>query len=224
LDDVQTLSGKKASTEEFVQLVVDLRNAGKNVVLTSNAAPNNLTGFERSVQSLFASGLSADVSAPNAYVKTVMLQRAGVAMDVATALSQRTANDGHLVSGIATKIKTYSDLMGANVDMDVAQRLLADTLQQTKTPNAMVREMCDKLAVSYDAVCGNGRSRSLVLARQIMMVVLKNVTGLSLSEIGNFVGGRDHATVLYAIKQIEKLLATDLVLSAQIQQLIQEYK
>ena len=224
LDDIQTLSGKKASTEEFVQLVVDLRNAGKNVVLTSNVAPNNLTGFDRSVRSLFASGLTADVFAPNAHVKTVMLQRAGVASDVAGALSQRVANDGHLVSGIAKKVKAYADLMGANVDMDVAQRLLADTLQQTKTPNAMVREMCDKLAVSYDAVCGNGRSRSLVLARQIMMVVLKSVTGLSLSEIGNFVGGRDHATVLYAIKQIEKLLATDLVLSAQIQQLIQEYK
>lgn len=224
LDDIQTLSGKKASTEEFVQLVVDLRNAGKNVVLTSNVAPNNLTGFDRGVRSLFASGLTADVFAPNAHVKTVMLQRAGVASDVAGALSQRVANDGHLVSGIAKKVKAYADLMGANVDMDVAQRLLADTLQQTKTPNAMVREMCDKLAVSYDAVCGNGRSRSLVLARQIMMVVLKNVTGLSLSEIGNFVGGRDHATVLYAIKQIEKLFATDLVLSAQIQQLIQEYK
>ena len=224
LDDIQTLSGKKASTEEFVQLVVDLRNAGKNVVLTSNVAPNNLTGFDRGVRSLFASGLTADVFAPNAHVKTVMLQRAGVASDVAGALSQRVANDGHLVSGIAKKVKAYADLMGANVDMDVAQRLLADTLQQTKTPNAMVREMCDKLAVSYDAVCGNGRSRSLVLARQIMMVVLKNVTGLSLSEIGNFVGDRDHATVLYAIKQIEKLLATDLVLSAQIQQLIQEYK
>ena len=224
LDDVQTLSGKKASTEEFVQLVVDLRNMGKNVVLTANAAPNNLTGFDRSVQSLFASGLTADVASPNAHVKSVMLQRSGVASDVAGALVQRTANDGHLISGIAKKIKAYTDLMGVCVDMDVAQRLLADTLQKTKTPSVMVREMCEKLAVSYDAVCGNGRSRSLVLARQIMMVVLKNVTGLSLNEIGNFVGGRDHATVLYAIKQIEKLLSTDLVLSAQIQQLIQEYK
>ncbi len=224
LDDVQTLSGKKASTEEFVQLVVDLRNMGKNVVLTANAAPNNLTGFDRSVQSLFASGLTADVASPNAHVKSVMLQRAGVASAVAGALVQRTANDGHLISGIAKKIKAYTDLMGVCVDMDVAQRLLADTLQKTKTPSVMVREMCEKLAVSYDAVCGNGRSRSLVLARQIMMVVLKNVTGLSLNEIGNFVGGRDHATVLYAIKQIEKLLSTDLVLSAQIQQLIQEYK
>ena len=152
------------------------------------------------------------------------MRRSGVAADVADELASRIANDGHLVSGIAKKIKAYAELMGANVDMDVAQRLLSDTLQQAKTPSVMVREMCEKLAVSYDAVCGNGRSRSLVLARQIMMVVLKNVTGLSLSEIGNFVGGRDHATVLYAIKQIEKLLSTDLVLSAQIQQLIQEYK
>ena len=73
LDDVQTLSGKKATTEEFVQLVVDLRNAGKNVVLTANAAPNNLTGFERGVQSLFASGLTADIAAPNAHVKIMLL-------------------------------------------------------------------------------------------------------------------------------------------------------
>ena len=224
LDDVQMLSGKKASTEEFVQLIVDLRNMGKNVVLTSNAAPNNLTGFDRSVQSLFASGLTADVVSPNAHVKTIMLQRAGVASDVAGELVQRIANNGHLIAGIVNKIKTYTDLMGASVNMDIAQRLLADTLQKTKTPSVMVREMCEKLAVSYVAVWGNGRSRSLVLARQIMMVVLKNVTGLSLSEIGNFVGGRDHATVLYAIKQIEKHLSGDLVLSAQIQQLIKEYK
>ena len=224
LDDVQSLSGKKASTDEFLQLVVDLRNAGKNIVLTSNAAPNNMTGFDRRAQSLLASGLVADVCAPNAHVKSVMLKRAGVATDVADAIASRVANDGHLIAGVATKIKTYVDLMGAAVDMDVAQRLLADTLQKTKTPSAMVKEMCEKLAVSYDAVCGNGRSRSLVLARQIMMVVLKNVTGLSLTEIGNFVGGRDHATVLYAIKQIEKQQASDLVLSAQIQQLIGEYK
>ncbi len=224
LDDVQSLSGKKASTEEFLQLVVDLRNAGKNVVLTANAAPSNLTGFDRHAQGLLASGLVADVCAPNTYVKSVMLKRAGVSGDVANALISRIANDGHMIAGIATKIKAYVELMGANVDMAVAQRLLADTLQANKTPVAIVRDMCEKLRVSYDAVCGSGRSRSLVLARQIMMVVLKEATQLSLTEIGNFVGGRDHATVLYAIKQIEKQKANDLVLSAQIQQLVAEAK
>lgn len=224
LDDVQALSGKKASTEEFLQLVVDLRNAGKNVVLTANAAPSNLTGFDRHAQGLMASGLVADVVAPNAYVKTTMLKRAGVKADVADLLATRIANDGHMIAGVATKIKTYVDLMGAAVDMDVASRLLADTLQSVKTPMAMVRDMCEKLGVSYDAVCGNGRSRSLVLARQTMMAVLKEATSLSLAEIGNFVGGRDHATVLYGIKQIEKQKACDLVLAAQIQQLVCECK
>ena len=222
LDDVQALSGKRASTDEFMQLIVDLRNAGKNVVLTANAAPNNLTGFDRHAQSLLASGLVADVASPNAYVKSVMLRRAGVATDVADALCARIANDGHMIAGVAKKIRAYVDLMGASVDMSVATRLLADTLQAVKTPVAMVRSMCEKLGVSYDAVCGSGRSRALVLARQTMMVVLKQATQLSLSEIGNFVGGRDHATVLYAIKQIEKQLASDLVLSAQIQQLVSE--
>ncbi len=224
LDDVQALSGKRASTDEFMQLIVDLRNAGKNVVLTANASPNNLTGFDRHAQSLMASGLVADVVAPNAHVKSVMLRRAGVKFDVADALCARVANDGHMIAGVAKKIRAYVDLMGADVTMDVAQRLLADTLTTTKTPVVMVREMCEKLGVSYDAVCGSGRSRALVLARQTMMVVLKQATQLSLSEIGNFVGGRDHATVLYAIKQIEKQLASDLVLSAQIQQLVSEYK
>ena len=224
LDDVQALSGKRASTEEFMQLIVDLRNAGKNVVLTANAAPNNLTGFDRHAQSLLASGLVADVVAPNAHVKSVMLARAGVKADVANALCARIANDGHMIAGVAKKIRAYVDLMGSDVNMEIAQRLLADCLTTTKTPVVMVREMCEKLGVSYDAVCGAGRSRALVLARQTMMVVLKQATQLSLSEIGNFVGGRDHATVLYAIKQIEKQLASDLVLSAQIQQLVSEYK
>ncbi len=224
LDDVQALSGKKASTEEFMQLVVDLRGAGKNVVLTANAMPGNLTGFDRHAQSLMASGLVADVVAPNAHVKSVMLMRAGVKSDVANTLAGRIANDGHMIAGVATKIKAYTELMGASVDMSVATRLLADTLQVVKTPVAMVKMMCEKLGVSYDAVCGAGRSRSLVLARQIMMSVLKEATQLSLSEIGNFVGGRDHATVLYAIKQIEKNVAGDLVLAAQIQQLVEECK
>lgn len=224
LDDVQSLAGKKATMEEFLQLVMDLKSVGKNVVVTSNVAPNNLTGFDRRAQSLLASGLVADVVAPNAHVKSVLLRRAGVAADVANELAARIANDGHLVAGVATKIQTYSELMGSAVDMDVASRLLSDTLERAKTPLAMVKNMCEKLGVSYDAVCGSGRSRNLVLARQTMMAVLKGATGLSLSEIGNYVGGRDHATVLYAIRQIEKQKANDLLLAAQIQQLINEYK
>ena len=224
MDDVQMLAGKRATCEEFMQLIMDLRSAGKNIVLTANAAPGNLTGFDRRAQSLMASGLVADMVQPNENVRRVMLLRAGVASDVATELAHRTAADGHLVRGVIMKIKTYNDLMGMPVDMNVASRLLADTLQRAKTPISMVRAMCEKLGVSYDAVCGRGRSRALVMARQVMMAVLKSATGLSLSEIGGYVGGRDHATVVYAISQIEKQKQTDLVLAAQINQLVAECK
>ena len=224
MDDVQTLAGKRATCEEFAQLIVDLRAAGKNIVLTANAAPGNLNGFDRRMQSLLASGLVADVAAPNANVRRVMLMRAGVAADVADAIAARTAADGHLIGGVAMKIKTYADLMGQVVTLDIAQHLLADSLQKAKTPIAMVKQMCEKLAVSYDAVCGKGRSRAVVLARQMMMAVLKNATNMPLTEIGRVCGDRDHATVLYAINQIEKLKKSDLVLSAQIDQLIAEYK
>ncbi|MBO4672281.1 MAG: AAA family ATPase [Alphaproteobacteria bacterium] len=222
LDDVQSLAGKTATMNEFLQLVMELRSMGKNVVLTSNVAPNNLSGFDRRVQSLLGSGLVVDMAAPNANVKRVMLVRAGVKADVADALANRIAGNGHIINGVANKLKTYTELMGGNVTLDVAEHLLADTLEKFKTPIAMVKSLCEKLGVTYDAVCGAGRARSLVLARQIIMVVLKNSTRLSLSEIGNYVGNRDHATVLYAIRQIEKLKATDLVLSAQIEQLIAE--
>ncbi len=224
LDDVQALSGKRASTDEFLQLVMDLRAAGKNVVLTASGAPNNLTGFDRRAQSVLASGLVADIAAPNSNVKRTMLRRAGVAADVVDAILPRMASDGHVIAGVVTKIKTYSELMGAPVDMDVAQRLLADTLQKAKTPIAMVKSMCEKLGVSYDAVCGTGRARGLVMARQTMMAVLKGATTMSLTEIGRLVGDRNHATVLYAIAQVEKAKKTDLVLAAQIAQMISEYK
>ncbi len=224
LDDVCALAGKRATMDEFLQLLTDLRANGKSVVLTANAAPNALTGFDRRMQSLFASGLVVDVVAPNAYVRRAMLNRAGVDGTVADELSKQIGGDGHLVNGIISKIKTYTELMGETVDMDVAARLLGDVLNKNKTPTMMVKSMCEKMCVSYDEICGNSRTRRLVRARQIMMAVLKSVTNLSLTEIGNVCGGRDHATVVYALSQIENQKASDLILNAEIADLIKVCK
>lgn len=224
LDDVQVLAGKRATCEEFLQLIMDLRASGKNIVLTSNAAPGNLTGFDRRAQSLFASGLVADVVAPSRVVRAKIFERAGLDAKLANTIAGRVIADGHVVAGVVNKISAYTEIMGENVNETIVEKLLVDTLKKSKSPIVMVKSMCEKLGVSYDAVCGTGRARALVLARQMMMVVLKNVTDLSLAEIGEYVGGRDHATVMYGIDRIEKLLATDLVMSATISEMIAEYK
>ncbi|MBQ1927728.1 MAG: AAA family ATPase [Alphaproteobacteria bacterium] len=224
MDDVQVLSGKRATCDEFLQLIIDLRGAGKNIVLVADAAPSNLTGFDHRAQSLLASGLVADVVAPSRAVRAKMFERAGVDSAVANMIAGRVLADGHVIAGVLNKISAYREIMGESIDENVAERILADTLKKSHSPIAIVKSMCEKLGVSYDAVCGTGRARALVLARQMMMVVLKNATGLSLSEIGQYVGGRDHATVMYGIDRIEKLKAGDLVLSAQLSQMIDEYK
>jgi chromosomal replication initiator protein len=125
-----------------------------------------------------------------------------------------------MVNGIINKIKTYTELMGERVNMDVASRLLADVLNKSKTPLSMVKTMCEKMCVSFDEICGNSRARRLVRARQIMMAALKSATNLSLTEIGNVCGGRDHASVVYALNQIEKQKVADLILNAEIDEMI----
>lgn len=224
LDDVQVLAGKRATCEEFLQLIIDLRSAGKQIVLTANTAPGNLTGFDHRAQSLFASGLVADVVAPTRGVRKKIFAGAGLDAKLADMLAGRVISDGHVISGIVNKIKAYREIMGETINADIAEKILADTLTKSKSPILIVKSMCEKLGVSYDAICGNGRARALVLARQMMMVVLKNVTTLSLAEIGSYVGGRDHATVMYAIDRIDKMQGGDLVMASQIAQMIEEYK
>ncbi|MBO4480105.1 MAG: AAA family ATPase [Alphaproteobacteria bacterium] len=224
MDDVHVLAGKRATCDEFVQLIVDLRDAGKNIVLTANAAPSNLSGFDHRLQSLLASGLVADIVAPSRSVRRQMFINAGVDTKIADIIAGRVLSNGHIISGILNKISTYSELMNESIDETMIESLLSDTLKKSKSPVSMVKSMCEKLGVSYDAICGNGRSRALVLARQMMMVVLKNVTNMSLCEIGSYVGGRDHATVMYGLDRIQKLQETDLVMSAQLAALIEEYK
>ena len=220
MDDVMALAGKRASMDEFLQLIIDLKNMNKKIVLTSNVAPNALVGFDKRLQSVFASGLVVDVVAPNAYVSRSILVKNGVDVNVANELAKNISGDGHLIDGVINKIKTYTELMGQNVDINIASHLLGDLIEKNKTPLSMVKTMCEKMAVSFDEICGNARTRRLTRARQIMMCVLKNVTNLSLTEIGNVCGGRDHATVVYALNQIEKQKATDLILGAEIEDMI----
>ncbi len=224
MDDVNVLAGKRATCEEFLQLIIDLRSTGKNIILTANAAPSNLTGFDRRAQSLFASGLVVDVVAPARAVRKTIFERAGVDAKLADMLAGRVSSDGHIISGMINKINAYCEIMGEKINTAIAEKLLSDTLKKSKSPILIVKSMCEQLGVSYDAICGNGRARALVLARQMMMVVLKNVTTLSLAEIGSYVGGRDHATVMYGIDRIEKIQGSDLVMASQIAQMIEEYK
>ena len=224
LDDVQNICGKRATSEEFMNLIVDLSKSGKNIVLFANAAPNALTGFDRRLQSILSSGLVVDLVAPDHATRKTMFTRGGVPAAIAEPLAGRIDANGHIVAGALKKMRAWRDMMGMDVTMDVAEKLLADTLSKQKTPLAAAHAMAAKMGISFDVVTSKSRDHRAVHARQMMMAALKSATSLSLTEIGRILGDRDHATVLYGLAQIEKQKATDLMLAAEIDQMIAECK
>ncbi|MCL2338479.1 MAG: DnaA/Hda family protein, partial [Proteobacteria bacterium] len=219
LDDVQNLCGKRATSEEFMNLIVDLSKSGKNIVLFANAAPNALSGFDRRMQSILSSGLVVDLAAPDRAVRKTMMTRGGISNAVAETLAARIDANGHIVAGALKKIAAWRDMTGADVTMDAAEKLLADTLSTQKTPLVAARAMAARMGIPFDLVTSKSREHRAVHARQIMMAALKSATNLSLSEIGRILGDRDHATVLYGLNQIEKQKQTDLMLCAEIDQM-----
>jgi chromosomal replication initiator protein len=187
----------------------------KTVVLTSNIAPSQITGFDRRLVSLMASGLSVDLAVPDADAREKFLTKYGVRGPAAKAIAERTPANGHILAGICKKIAAWKELDCGELSESALEKLLGDVLEKHRTPLCMVKGMCAKLGVAFDDVASATRTRAVVLARQKIMCALKASTNLTLSEIGRLVG-RDHASVLYAMSQIEKAKMTDMLLESEI--------
>jgi len=220
MDDIQNLAGKRASAEEFKTLLDDLVRAGKTVVLSSNIAPAQITGFDKHLVSLLSSGLSVDLSAPCQTVRSEMLMRAGLSAQLAETISARAPKNGHVMTGIVKKIAAWRELECGDLTETVLEKLLGDVLEKQKTPLMRVKEMAARLGLAYDDIESSARTKRLVFARQKIMAALKISTNLTLSEIGRLVGDRDHASVLYALSCIERAKQTDMLLESEINDLI----
>ncbi|MDR2769828.1 MAG: AAA family ATPase, partial [Rickettsiales bacterium] len=200
MDDIQTIAGKRASAEEFFSLISDMVHAKKTVVLASSISPSQISGFDRQLVSLLSSGLSVDLSLPDSATRGKILVSAGLSPDLAS----RVPSNGHVIAGVVKKIAAWRELGGGDLSEQVLEKLLGDILEKQKTPLAAVKGMCATLGVSFDDVSGPTRVKKIVFARQKIMFALKSSTNLTLGAIGRLVGGRDHATVLYALGQIER--------------------
>ena len=215
MDDVQGLASKKASLEEFGSTLSDLIQMGKNVVLTSNIAPSQITGFDKRILSLMMSGLTVDLSTPDKNVCEKILLKNGICEKVAKDISGRVPTNGHILGGIIKKITAWKELDCGDLNETVLEKLFGDVLTKQNTPLSRVKSMCAKLGFAVEDIMSSSRTRAVVFARQKIMVALKMSTDLTLEEIGRLVG-RDHASVLYAISQIEKAKGSDLLLSAEL--------
>jgi len=213
IDDIQFLQGKEQTLEEFFHTFNALHNAGKHVVITSDVSPRNLDGIEERMRTRFEWGLMTDVQAPDLETRIAILRKKAAADDVQAPsdvleyiASNITSNIREL-EGALIRVTAFAALNKQPVDLSLAQVVLKDLISDDDseiTASMIIGTTAEYYGISMDELTGPSRSRVYVTARQIAMYLCRQLTDLSLPKIGEHFGGKDHTTVMYAVKKIEE--------------------
>ncbi len=217
VDDIQFLSGKVQTQEEFFHTFNTLHNANKQIVVTSDLPPRQLPNFEDRMRSRFEWGLITDVQPPDLETRIAILRKKcalegmQVPPDALEFIASRISSNIRELEGSLTRVTAYAALNRVPVDLaatrEVLRDIIADHSRPTITPELIMGETAGYFGITLDELTGPSRSRNLVTPRQIAMYICRELTDLSLPKIGAVFGGRDHTTVIHADKKIRKEMA-----------------
>ncbi|MCD4701172.1 MAG: chromosomal replication initiator protein DnaA [Candidatus Aegiribacteria sp.] len=228
MDDVQFLKGKVETQEAFFHRFNELHQQGKQIVLTSDRPPHELPDLPERLISRFQSGLVADIKPPEYETRLAILQllvrdeELDVNLDVLDFIASSIRKNVRQLSGVIHRLAAMSRLTGCNVDMDLAQKEIRSslgTITRRLTPGNITSIVAESFDVSPSQLKGKQRKRSILVPRQIAMSIIRELTSMSLMEIGSFFSGRDHSTVLNSIDRIKELMEKDPELERKIEEI-----
>lgn len=227
VDDIQFLSGKEQTKEEFFHTFNALYQTGKQIVLASDRSPTELTALEDRLRTRFQSGLIADVAPPDIETRIGILQHRceqdGVRLpnDVIDYVAEAIPSNIRALEGALVKLLTFSSVMSIAIDVDLARKVLGEYMSAVATRpthlsvDEVIRVVGARLAVLPGAIKGAARNREVVRARHVAMYLCRElIPGLSTAAAGAAFGGRDHATVVFACAKIKTEAVGDDSLSA----------
>ncbi|KAA8818642.1 chromosomal replication initiator protein DnaA [Bifidobacterium vespertilionis] len=210
IDDIQFLSGKTETMEQFFHTFNALYQANKRIVIASDVAPKNLKGFEARLISRFDSGLTVDVKPPDLETRIAILRmiasRNNVAVpnDVLDLIAERFTENIRELEGALTRVTAVASLNNQPVTRALAEQTLQDffaTDVEIK-PTDIITQVAKYFRLTFDDLVGRSRTKNIANARQIAMYLAREMTSMSLFDIGQVFGGRDHTTVLHAYQRI----------------------
>ena len=217
VDDIQFLSGKVQTQEEFFHTFNTLHNANKQIVVTSDLPPKQLQDFEDRMRSRFEWGLITDVQPPDLETRIAILRKKTVQErlvappEVLEYIASKISTNIRELEGALIRVTAFASLNQQPVDLSITEAVLKDLLPSETGPEITAAQIMGACAsyfgVSIEELCGSSRSRTLVTARQIAMYLCRELTDLSLPKIGQAFGGRDHTTVMHADRKIRELMA-----------------
>ncbi len=217
MDDIQFIAGKASTEEEFFHTFNNLYEAKKQIVLTSDRPPEEMLKLEDRLKTRFQWGLLADIIPPDYETRMAIIRNKAVSLglelpdDVCTYIAENITTNIRQIEGAVKKIMAYRDLNGRTSDVPSVSRAIRDMYKgkagDLPTPSLIVSEVSQYYSVSESALRGTLRNKGTVEARQVAMYLIRQLTSLSLPDIGEELN-KDHSTVVYSIKQVEKRLAT----------------
>jgi chromosomal replication initiator protein len=211
LDDVEFLAGKERTQEEFFHTFNALYSAGKQVVLTSDKPPHAIAGLEERLRSRFEGGLIADIHPPTHAMRVAIVTKKaahhGVDLpaEVAFALAQRSGSSVRELEGALTRVLATANLKGVGLDRELVERVLAPVTRPINPPSAdaILEVVGQHFRLSVADLKSHRRARTVVFPRQLAMYLVRTVTDVSFPSIGDLFGGRDHSTVMHAVRAVE---------------------
>ena len=233
LDDVQFLSGKEKTQETFFHIFNHLHQSGKQIVMTSDRPPRQLKGVEDRLLSRFKWGLTADLQTPDYETRIAIIQKKlineGIHIDyeIIEYLAHSIDSNVRELEGVIVSLIAQASLTRREINMALAKQTLNHLVNESEKETS-VDTIIEAVTAFFDVrvadIKGKGRTRSIVVPRQIAMYIAKELTDLSLKSIGYHFGGRDHSTVIHAIQTVSDMIHADQEMAENIKKIIKSFE
>lgn len=234
VDDIQFIAGKDSTQEEFFHTFNALYEAKKQIVLTSDRPPKEIQTLEDRLRTRFEWGLIADIQPPDFETRIAIIKKRAELLDISLSdqvceyIATRLKTNIRQLEGAVKKLKAYHLLAGEDPSVTTAQNAISDILNNDQPPPLTVEKIIEEVSktfgVTADDIRSSKRSSSISTARQIAMYIVREITQMSMTSVGDEFGGRDHSTVVYAIQQVEKNMSKDAKTKGVVEDLIKNIR
>lgn len=218
IDDIQILSGRERTQEEFFHTFNELYEHQKQIVISSDSAPKSTPGLVERLRSRFEWGLIVDIQPPDLETKMAILDKKaeleGVALpeDVRVYIATKTKASVRELEGALVKLMAYSSVTGTPINLAMAQQVLKYLIpgqERRITMDTVIRAVAEKFDLQPNQLKLKTNAQNIAYPRQVAMYLIKELTQSSLPEIGRTFGGKHHTTVLHSVQKIDKLRQKD---------------